>query len=140
MGMFDEIECQYPLPDNPPDWVKNDRFQTKNFDNLLDLYTITPEGDLIRHCDEREYIEDATAFLGHRTRIIREWQETVEFHGDIVFYTSNIQSSSGGGQYGLRADTGDVPLIFEYKARFTEGKLQWIRALHKPIAQQIKAE
>lgn len=93
---------------------------------------------MIRYCVEREYIEDASAFLGYKVRIIREWQEQVEFHGDIVFYTSNIKSSSGG-QYSLRADTGDDPLDFEYKTRFTEGKLQWIRALHKPIAQQIKA-
>jgi hypothetical protein len=112
--MFDEIECQYPLPDNPPDWVKNARFQTKNFDNLLDLYTITPEGDLIRHCIEREYIDDASAFLGYKVRIVREWQERVEFHGDIIFYTSNIKSSSGG-QYELRADRVMYRLILSTK-------------------------
>jgi hypothetical protein len=44
MGMFDEIKCEYPLPD--PE-VQDHVFQTKDFENLMERYTITKEGRLI---------------------------------------------------------------------------------------------
>ena len=48
MGMYDHIKCEYPLPDASEE-VQNDVFQTKDFYNAMDDYTITKEGRLILH-------------------------------------------------------------------------------------------
>lgn len=44
MGMFDEVNFGYRMPDG---FVSNG-FQTKDFDCLMDIYTISREGRLIR--------------------------------------------------------------------------------------------
>lgn len=46
--MYDEIKCDYPLPGAPKE-VQNGIFQTKDFYNVMDIYTITKEGRLILH-------------------------------------------------------------------------------------------
>ena len=46
MGMFDELRCEYELPDKE---VQDEVFQTKSLDRLMDDYTITREGKLILH-------------------------------------------------------------------------------------------
>jgi L-lactate dehydrogenase len=137
MGMFDEIHCNYQLPQNPPDWVKNARFQTKDLENLLDEYTITAEGRLIHHCKEYEWVKDDEHPLGAYMRPIKEWNEDTGYHGDLVFYTNNITSSDGKGHFGIVAGTDERPLSFEYKARFTDGQVQWIRLVrHEDLAQK----
>ena len=127
MGMFDEIFCSYPLPEDPPEWVKKARFQTKNLENLLDEYTITAEGRLIHHCKEHEWVEDEEHLVGGYMRPVKKWDEDCEYHGDLTFYTNNITSHDGKGHYGVTADSDERPLRFEYTARFTDGQLQWIR-------------
>jgi hypothetical protein len=44
MGMFDEVRCEYPLPDAE---LQDERFQTKSFYRLLENYTITKDGKLV---------------------------------------------------------------------------------------------
>ena len=47
MGMYDDIVCKYPLP--LPEDTKGyvpDRFQTKDLENLLNLYEIREDGTL----------------------------------------------------------------------------------------------
>ncbi len=127
MGMFDEIHCKYLLPENPPDWVKNARFQTKDLENCLDEYTITAEGRLIHHCKQYEWVDDEEYPLRGYLKPVKEWDEDTEYHGDLLFYTSNIASSDGKGHYGVEAGTDERALSFDYKARFTDGQLQWIR-------------
>jgi hypothetical protein len=61
MGMFDDISCEHVLPAEPK--PKDDYFQTKDFDRLLDHYTITADG-----------------------RLLKEKAE-VPFHGVLNFYT-----------------------------------------------------
>ncbi len=44
MGMFDEVRCEYRLPDAE---VQDGRFQTKDFYRILETYTITKDGRLM---------------------------------------------------------------------------------------------
>lgn len=61
MGMFDDITCEHPLPAQPK--PKTNRFSTKDFDGLLDHYTITQDGRLLKN--------------GH----------PMQFHGSLNFQT-----------------------------------------------------
>lgn len=128
MGMFDELRCEYPLLDRV---VQDKWFQTKSFDCALDRYTITRDGRLILHQVRYEAVpEEEQTFYG-----TPEWEKNplarvigslrsvpvgdveVPFHGDVIFYTS-----IGGG-----SDRE----WFEYRARFTEGRLQWIKRVRE---------
>src|SRR5262249_43383330 len=46
MGLFDTVTCEYPLPDPSH---QHSEFQTKDLECLLDHYTITRDGRLVRH-------------------------------------------------------------------------------------------
>lgn len=75
MGMFDEVICEAPLPDN---WRRGNRekLQTKSLDRTLDIYTITKEGRLTRT-------------YGEHWDDLKKSGETVEltgFSGEIRFY------------------------------------------------------
>ena len=54
MGMFDSIQCNYPLPlpleviDIMPD-LYDQEFQTKDLENLLDHYDLNHDGVLYWH-------------------------------------------------------------------------------------------
>ena len=124
MGMFDEIRCDYPLPDSE---VQAQVFQTKSLDNALDRYTITRDGRLILHHvryesvpeEERPYYDTpewetnpvARSFGCMRAVPIGDVE--IPHHGDIIFHTS-----IGEGKDHNR---------FEYRVRFTEGQVQWIK-------------
>lgn len=126
MGMFDEIKCEYQLPDPV---VQEETFQTKSFERLLDRYTITCDGRLILHQvryesvpeEERPYYGTPEWKQSEFTHLIGSMQAVpigdveVPYHGDVYFYTS----------IGSR-DAGDYEW-FEYQVRFTEGRLQWIK-------------
>lgn len=45
MGMFDELRCDYPLPDRP-EWA-SDVFQTKDTDCFMLMHHITADGRLL---------------------------------------------------------------------------------------------
>jgi len=48
MGMFDEINCKYPLPmpENPQGYTGSVDFQTKSLDNALDKFEIREDGTM----------------------------------------------------------------------------------------------
>lgn len=124
MGMYDELRCEYPLPDGI---VQDKWFQTKSFDCALDRYTITRDGRLILHQVRYEAVpEEERPYYGTpkwetmpfarmigSLRSIPVGDIELPFHGDVIFYTS----------------MGDGPdrERFEYRARFTEGRLQWLK-------------
>jgi len=129
MGMFDYIKCEYQLPDSA---VQNETFQTKSLDKGLEDYTITSDGRLIQHAVRFESVpEEERPFYGKP-----EWKKPlgkvcgsiksvptgdaeIAYHGDIRFYTS----------IGSR-ETNDYEW-FEYQARFTDGKLHWIKRIDR---------
>ena len=116
MGMFDELKCEYLLPDPI---VQNETFQTKSLDRALDNYTITRDGRLILHPARYELESEEEQLPGpdvsEMPQAIPEGDAEILYHGDIYFYTS------------LGTPGDDDYEWFEYKARFTEGRLQWIQ-------------
>src|SRR5919199_863327 len=127
MGLFDEITCKYPLPDPV---VQDEIFQTKSFDPIMDRYTITEDGRLILHSVRYESVpEEERPYYGTPEwdkplgqligfmRSVPTGDVEIPYHGDIVFYTSIGSHEEGTFEW------------FEYKARFTEGRLQWIKRL-----------
>lgn len=97
MGLFDEVQCECPLPDPGH---QNLLYQTKGLENLLEKYTITCDGRLIRH--------SSGGIFGAGPYRDIEWP----IHADLVIYTQD-------------ADRQWV----EYIARFTRGQVEWIRNL-----------
>lgn len=131
MGMFDYIQCEYPLPDNPPQWVIDaalkGEFQTKDTpEPSLETYTITADGRLIHHSmryesvpeNERPYwnTPEWDKPFGQIAGSIRSVPdgdiELNDFHADLHF-----------GAY----DGSQEPRSYEYVARFTNGRLQHIK-------------
>jgi hypothetical protein len=70
MGMYDDLQCHYPLPGTQPEFVKE--FQTKSLDCLLDVITITKDGRL---------------------------EEYPDFTGMVQFYGCNIVAAGPSGTY-----------------------------------------
>jgi hypothetical protein len=111
MGLFDEITCKAPLP--RPE-MQHRVFQSKSLDcePFQDGYTITEDGQLVRHCRENRVHEDESAFFGFYVVADRKWDEAQsDFHGDVYFYDWE------------RAGDTTSPLI-TFRARFTNGRLQ----------------
>jgi hypothetical protein len=116
MGMFDDIHCEADLPEGHPEGYRD--FQTKSLGSCMNHYTITKDGRLMLHRYHVEELEDdpeapeeepLRRLLFRRTKSTRLEDLDTEFHGDFDFY-DYIE----GQQY-------------EYVARFTHGKLEWIR-------------
>jgi len=95
MGLFDTIKCEYPLPEG---LHQNLEFQSKDLECLLDHYTITRDGRLVRHARQ--------GGCGLERDV--EWP----YHGDIRIYIS---------------DPDDTHQLIEYVVRFTHGRVEWIR-------------
>jgi hypothetical protein len=97
MGMFDNITVKLELPLTEElkaldiDW-KEEVFQTKDLDNLLDLYEITEEGKLKHLAQEREWKKDDSSFLGGHLDVVSEKWEELPYHGVVRFYTSHCDS------------------------------------------------
>lgn len=95
MGMFDYITCEYPLAETT---VQDEQFQTKSLDSELDRYIIGADGYLYFY----QWNDDMSA---RRKRY--------DYHGDIIFYTG----------IGDTKDWDSPDHWYEYRARFTEGRL-----------------
>ena len=127
MSMFDNIQCEYPLPDTGYPVSPGHTFQTKSLGRALDEYTITADGRLILNKvrwesvpdEERPYYgtpewENVWAKLAGSLRTVPVGDEEVLYHGDVYFY--DVFSSRDGSEEAW----------IEYKARFTEGGLSRI--------------
>ena len=123
--MYDEIRCEHPLPETGYRVLPGHTFQTKDFECLLDTYTITVEGLLVLHREvwepvpegERPYYgtpkweKPLGKWIGSM-RAVPVGDEEIPHHGDIFFY----DAFSVKGEEGRR-------VWIEYRARFTEGSL-----------------
>lgn len=129
MGMFDEIRCEYPLPDQG---VQDEVFQTKSFHREMDRYTITADGRLIHHMTRWESVpEEERPYYGkpewdkplHQVfgsiKTVPVGDVEIPFHGDVYFYTSRGEAQTESFEW------------FEYQARFTDGKLQWVKRVER---------
>ncbi len=98
MGMFDYIQCNFPLPDGN----KRDDFQTKSLDCLMQNYVITENGQL-----QVEVIHWETTLIEHKLKKMVDCVNYVNLTGIVNYY---------GGH-----DSNGV--WCNYEAKFTEGKL-----------------
>jgi len=131
--MFDYIKSEYPLPDNPPEWVtrhaREGVFQTKDTDaQYMETYTITADGRLVHHAVRYEGVPETERpywgkpewerpfgkFAGCLRTVPMGDIELADFHGDLYFYTCDEDSPRN---------------FFEYVARFTNGRLQHIKCI-----------
>jgi len=127
MGMFDEIKCEYPLPEKFK-FLQNKTFQTKDFYNVMDEYTITKNGKLVRQKFKYEVVEEKnrpyfgtpewnkspfSKMIGSLKKCIDK-KEMIEFHGYIRFCT--VVSGN----------------FYEFTAKFTDGKLVKISPVELP--------
>ncbi|MBA3692102.1 MAG: hypothetical protein H0X49_13130 [Acidobacteria bacterium] len=129
MGMFDYLKCEYPLPDST---VQNETFQTKSLDKVLGDYTITADGRLILHAVSYESVPEEERPYYDKP----EWKKPfgkicgsltssptgdveIAYHGDVRFYTSVGSRENNDYEW------------FEYQARFTDGKLQWVKRIEQ---------
>jgi hypothetical protein len=107
MGMYDELECHYPLPDgwDPTGHV----FQTKDTpEQWLQRYVLTADGVLV----------------------CADTQEPILHHGALTFYTDNIRSLSGKWLATVR---DEPPWEAEYVALFDHGTLLKLEGEKRPV-------
>ena len=144
MGMFDNLRCEYPLPDAA---AQNFDFQTQSLDCLLDDYVITKEGRLVKHYvdweatpeEERIVPEDLTGSvwegLWGRTRVEAGSERDIDtnFHGWLNFCGNRTREIRAinlkTGEDELHP--GPPPEWFEYNAKFTGGTLVEITRVRK---------
>ena len=124
MGMYDNVYCEYPLPEKQ---VQAAVFQTKDFDNnCMDKYVIS-EGGRLYFCnyeiktvpeDERPLCkykakEDRTEWDKFCGMIEQDWKsrKDMNYHGIVNFYISQKEE------------------WFEYNAKFTNGQLETIERI-----------
>ena len=131
MGMFDSIQCNYPLP-LPPEIVDimpdpyDQEFQTKDLENLLDLYYLNEDGVLYWRKRKYEWKDDDSAFFKGYMDVIEEEIVPIDFHGILNFYcyeTVHEDESSDKAK--------DISI--DYLAKFTNGKIENIEILSYEI-------
>lgn len=106
MSLFDEIRCDYPLPDG---WQPGTRvFQSQD----------TPAQYLVR------YVLQADGSL-----IQEDTGETVPLHGALTFYTGNV---CGTGPEGYITDDDQDPWWAEYTALYDHGTLLKLEGSKQP--------
>lgn len=133
MGMFDNIDCKYPLPISKELLEIEDfniyevEFQTKSLENLMELYVITEDGELIRKKSNYKWIDDDSYFL-------KGYMETVDvedikenFHGIIEFYCYESYYKEVDGK------TREISISVDYEAKFIDGKLSSIELVNQSI-------
>ena len=97
MGLFDEVRCEYRLPDPTHQGLV---FQTKDLESALDEYVITRRGRLVR---------TKRGFLAPRPcRVV------CPIHQDLRIYDS-VEVAPGEREW------------IEYVFRFTEGRVTRVR-------------
>jgi len=127
MGMFDSIECNHPLPlpleiiDVMPDIYDNE-FQTKDLENLLDLYYFNEDGVLYWRKRKYEWRDDDDAFLKGYMDVVEEEVVPHDFHGILNFYCYETVYSSEDKNSG-------IDINIDYLAKFTNGKIENIEVL-----------
>lgn len=125
MGMFDNVECNVPLPDGLVS-----TFQTKDFACEMDTYTITKGGRLWRrYISAYEDVPESEWTHHNPTNALEAiWHENskqrvvysecdMNFHGILKFYTHVGNRDAGTWKW------------HEYRAKFTDGNLFEIVAL-----------
>jgi hypothetical protein len=125
MGMYDEIKCEYKLPDSE---VQEHIFQTKDFENLLDRYIITEEGKLIWKKSHWENVPEEE----------RPYYGTEQWNQNPLFQTIGSLKTIFDEDVFMEDYFGEVIMytiynktFYEYKVRFIDGKVFKIIPMEK---------
>jgi hypothetical protein len=139
MGMFDSIQCNYPLPlpleivDIFPD-VYNQEFQTKDLENLLDNYILNEDGELLWVKKEYKWVDDEDAFLKGYMEKISEEIIPSNFHGILNFYCYETVHESGQTMSFKDGEVNAKDVSIDYLAKFTNGKIDFIEVLSYEVS------
>jgi hypothetical protein len=123
MGMFDEIICEYPLPGVDVNIVFSGRFQTKSFENQMELYIIKDDGRIMHHGVRYESVpEEERPYFG-----TPEWKR-----GGLHKFCGAVRTVPTGDYYlditeTIRFYDSVNGEWFEFSATFIDGKLVDIR-------------
>ena len=114
MGMYDDIVCKYPLPlpEDPKGYVP-DRFQTKDLENLLNLYEIRDDGTLWLY--ESEHVCTDVDPDG--------WPIVVEKNKRWSF----VKTTRSISMYDYQRSNGDYDYSIEYEIVFIDGVIDEIK-------------
>ena len=110
MGLFDTLKVEMKLPGYGG--VPDEEFQTKSFDNAIERYVITGNGQLYREVWDYEWVDEPNSLLGGYANKIKDSyrrEYLTDYHGDVIFYTSKPMNEDR--------------IWRDYTARFTEGRL-----------------
>jgi hypothetical protein len=110
MGLYDTLIIEADVPNMP----SRSEYQTKDLDNALFTFFITKKGEIYRENWEHEWKESTDHFFGgYLDKVEGSYHRDylTDFHGDIKF---------------ISVDYGD-----EFVARFTHGKLEYIKLCEK---------
>ena len=93
MGMYNSVDCQYPLPmpDDPKGYTGSFGFQTKDFECALDIYIIDKDGQLLLEQRETEWVEGNPSgknFLEKSgyAKTVKTWLEPLNNTCTVQFY------------------------------------------------------
>lgn len=142
MGMFDYVVCEVPLPDG---WEPSE-LQSKDFDCEMTTIRVSGEGRLLIERyetytvpkEDRRYPDapdgSIMSFCGILGKRNRHWVD-LNFHGDFNFYGTERVGKQTFVQLTEGSNVGYYEgerRWHEYVARFTDGNLVSIRAVHDP--------
>jgi hypothetical protein len=131
MGMFDTINCKYPLPDLPAG-VKTDNCQTKAFGDgfvggFMDDYTITVAGRLIYHKATYEMVpEEERTYYG-----TPEWDKNplLQICGSMKSIPLGDEEMDYTGVVNIIV--GVDPVWIEYDIEFVGGSVISVEKLYR---------
>jgi len=127
MGLYDEIKCEYKLPEAPKA-VQNDMFQTKDFECAMEYYTITEDGELLYHVYERYAVpEEKRPYYGTPKWDKQALYKLVGSIGSKFIEYKKIYYHGIINIYTIASDRE----WWEYEIEFTKGKVTGVeRKIH----------
>ena len=125
MGMYNSVDCHYPLPmpEDPKGYTGSHGFQTKDFECALDVYIIDKDGQLLIERRDTEWIEgdpNGEGFLskiGH-LKTIKTWLEPLTNTCTIQFYDF------------IDSNKTDYDYFITYEAVFINGKMSSVKIIN----------
>lgn len=123
MGVFDYVNCKYPLP---VVGTQDLEYQTKETPaQFLDRYEIREDGTLWYLDKVREWREEPSSFLGGYLETISEtWRQLTDFTGELQLCAS----------YGPKARSGAGVNRITYSAYFAHGQLKHLETVSNEVA------
>ncbi len=129
MGMFDYVKCEYPLPENTPEWARESVFQTKETNaQFMETYIITAQGRLIHKSVRYELVpENERPYYGKP-----EWDKSDIFKSAGCMRSvpiGDVDTNYHGDIYLFGCSEKMPPEFCELVARFTNGNIQYIKLI-----------